>query len=107
MVDDHANAVLSELEEKVEVPMVGGQEAAALRLASAARHAPACLMDALRELDLPAQHACVCRVGRVTVQDAVVDVPAELPSIFQDGRLMCYLIFFGISSSTRLAEVGR
>ncbi|KAL6900664.1 hypothetical protein ACP4OV_005340 [Aristida adscensionis] len=51
--------------------------AAALRLTTAAaRHAPAWLMAALRSLDLPVQHACVCRVGGVTVQDAVVDVPA-------------------------------
>ncbi|RCV32141.1 hypothetical protein SETIT_6G234000v2 [Setaria italica] len=62
-------------QEKLEVRMVG-QEAAALRLTTAARHAPARLMLALRSLDLPVQHACVCRVGSVTVQDAVVDVPA-------------------------------
>ncbi|PAN36535.1 hypothetical protein PAHAL_6G290800 [Panicum hallii] len=70
---------LEEEEEKLEVRMVVGQEAAALRLTTtAARHAPARLMDALRALDLPVQHACACRVGGVTVQDAVVDVPAEL-----------------------------
>ncbi|CAO2211711.1 unnamed protein product [Urochloa humidicola] len=68
------------VEEKLEVRMVG-QNAAALRLtttaAAAARHAPARLMAALRALDLAVQHACVCRVGGgVTVQDAVVDVPA-------------------------------
>jgi hypothetical protein len=62
-------------EEKLEVRMVG-RDAAALRLTSAARHAPARLMDALRVLDLPVQHASVCRDGGVTVQDAVVDVPA-------------------------------
>ncbi|WVZ91831.1 hypothetical protein U9M48_037954, partial [Paspalum notatum var. saurae] len=66
------------VEEKLEVRMVG-QEAAALRLTTtAARHAPAHLMVALRSLDLPVQHACVCRTGGVTVQDAVVDVPAGL-----------------------------
>ncbi|RLM61374.1 transcription factor MYC2-like [Panicum miliaceum] len=63
-------------QEKLEVRMVE-REAAALRLtAAAAGHAPARLMLALRSLDLPVQHACVCRVGGVTVQDAVVDVPA-------------------------------
>jgi hypothetical protein len=62
--------------------MVGPeQEAAVLRLttpttASHAAHAPARFVLALRSLDLPVQHACVCRVGGVTVQDAVVDVPA-------------------------------
>lgn len=61
----------------LEVRMVG-REAAALRLTTAARHAPAGLMGALRALDLPVQYACVSRVGAVTVQDAVVDVPAAL-----------------------------
>ncbi|CAM0146465.1 unnamed protein product [Urochloa decumbens] len=67
------------VEEELEVRMVG-REAAALRLTTtAARHAPARLMVALRSLDLAVQHACVCRVsGGVTVQDAVVDVPAGL-----------------------------
>ncbi|WVZ91835.1 hypothetical protein U9M48_037958 [Paspalum notatum var. saurae] len=65
--------------EKLEVRMMAGREAAALRLTTtAARHAPARFMLALRSLDLPVQHACVCRVGGVTVQDAVVDVPAAL-----------------------------
>ncbi|RLN04512.1 transcription factor MYC2-like [Panicum miliaceum] len=68
----------SSAQERLEVRMVG-MEAAALRLtAAAAGHAPARLMLALRSLDLPVQHACVCRVGGVTVQDAVVDVPAAL-----------------------------
>jgi hypothetical protein len=62
-------------EEKLEVWMVG-RDAAALCLTSTARHAPARLMDALRVLDLSVQHASVCRAGGVTVQDAVVDVPA-------------------------------
>ncbi|KAJ1269482.1 hypothetical protein BS78_07G215300 [Paspalum vaginatum] len=66
-----------DLEETLEVRMVG-RDAAALRLSTAARHASAHLMVALRSLDLPAQHASVCRVGGVTVQDAVVDVPAGL-----------------------------
>ncbi|RLM60472.1 transcription factor bHLH14-like [Panicum miliaceum] len=65
------------LEEKLEVRVVG-RDAVALRLTSAARHAPARLMDALRSLDLPVQHACVTRLGGVTVQDAVVDAPAAL-----------------------------
>ncbi|RCV32139.1 hypothetical protein SEVIR_6G240200v4 [Setaria viridis] len=64
---------------ELEVRMVGG-EAAALRLTTAVRHrhAPARFMLALRSLDLPVQHACVCLVGGATVQDAVVDVPAGL-----------------------------
>ncbi|RLN03035.1 transcription factor bHLH14-like [Panicum miliaceum] len=65
------------LEENLEVRVVA-RDAAALRLTSAARHAPARLMDALCSLDLPVQHACVTRLGGVTVQDAVVDVPAGL-----------------------------
>ncbi|CAO2183920.1 unnamed protein product [Urochloa humidicola] len=77
--------VASGVEEKLEVRMVG-QEAAALRLTTAAtRHAPAHLMVALRSLDMAVQHACVCRVGAaVTVQDAVVDVPEAL----QDERCL-------------------
>jgi hypothetical protein len=69
----------SSLGEKLEVRMVG-TEAAALRLTTtaAARHAPARLMLALRSLDLTVQHACVCLVGGMTVQDAVVEVPAAL-----------------------------
>ncbi|KAF8662863.1 hypothetical protein HU200_055443 [Digitaria exilis] len=69
-----------------------GPEAAALRLvttaAAAARHAPARLMEALRALDLPVQHACVCRAGGggVTVQDVVVDVPAP-GTMREEGRL--------------------
>ncbi|TVU04730.1 hypothetical protein EJB05_47862, partial [Eragrostis curvula] len=68
-----------EEEEKLEVRMVGS-DAASLRLTTTAAarhgHAPARLMGALRALDLHVQHASVCRVGGVTVQDAVVDVPA-------------------------------
>ncbi|PVH37336.1 hypothetical protein PAHAL_6G290900 [Panicum hallii] len=63
------------VQENLEVRMVG-REAAALRLTTAARHAPARFMLALHALDLPVQHACVCLVGGMTVQDAVVDVPA-------------------------------
>jgi hypothetical protein len=63
------------LEEKLEVRMVG-RESATLCLTSAARHVPARLMEALRLLDLPLQHASVCRAGVVTVVNAVVDVPA-------------------------------
>ncbi|KAL6661012.1 hypothetical protein ACP70R_000396 [Stipagrostis hirtigluma subsp. patula] len=65
-----------QLEEALEVRMLAGRDAAALRLTTAARHAPARFMAALRSLDLPVQHAGVCRVGGFTVQDAVVDVPA-------------------------------
>ncbi|KAL6900666.1 hypothetical protein ACP4OV_005342 [Aristida adscensionis] len=73
--DDAATA--GGIEEELQVRMVG-RAAAALRLTTAAaeRYAPARLMAALRWLDLPVQHAYVCRVGGVTVQDAVVDVPA-------------------------------
>ncbi|CAO2207477.1 unnamed protein product [Urochloa humidicola] len=75
------------VEEKLEVRMVG-HEAAALRQTTAARHATARLMAALRSLDLAVQHACVCRVGGgVTVQDAVVDVPAgDVPAGLRDDR---------------------
>ncbi|OQU75588.1 transcription factor MYC2-like [Sorghum bicolor] len=63
----------------LEVRMLAGLDAAALRLTTTtARHAPAHLMLALRSLDLQVQHACVCRVNGVAVQDAVVDVPAGL-----------------------------
>ncbi|CAN6211553.1 unnamed protein product [Urochloa humidicola] len=64
-------------DEAVEVRMVG-PDAAAVRATSAAPHAAARLMGALRSLDLHVQHACVTRVHGVTVQDAVVDVPAQL-----------------------------
>jgi len=57
--------------QELEVRMHGGDDAATLRLTTAAR-----LMAALGALDLPVQHASMCRVGGVTVQDVVVDVPA-------------------------------
>ncbi|KAL6900663.1 hypothetical protein ACP4OV_005339 [Aristida adscensionis] len=84
------------LEETLEVWMIG-REAAALRLittttAAAARHAPARLMDALRWLDLPVQHACVCRLRGVTVQDAIVDVPAVAGALQDEGRLRAALL---------------
>ncbi|KAJ1274555.1 hypothetical protein BS78_05G070900 [Paspalum vaginatum] len=66
-----------DLEEKLEVRMVG-QEVAALRLTTAARHASARLMVALCSLDLPVQQACLWSVGGETVQDAVVGVPSGL-----------------------------
>ncbi|CAL4958041.1 unnamed protein product [Urochloa decumbens] len=72
----------------LEARMVG-PEAAALRLTTPAageRHAPARLMAALRALDLPVQHACVCRVGGATVQDVVVDVPPS-SGLRGEGRL--------------------
>ncbi|CAL5087295.1 unnamed protein product [Urochloa decumbens] len=64
-------------DEAVEVRMLG-PDAAAVRATSAAPHAAARLMGALRSLDLHVQHACVTRVHGVTVQDAVVDVPTQL-----------------------------
>ncbi|KAK3122323.1 hypothetical protein QOZ80_8BG0668060 [Eleusine coracana subsp. coracana] len=70
-----------EEEERLEVRMVVGSDEASLRFtttASSREHAPARLMGALRALDLHVQHASVCRLGAVTVQDAVVDVPAAL-----------------------------
>lgn len=66
-------------EEKLEVRMVGAlDDEASLRFTSSAAHAPARLMGALRSLGLHVHHASVCRLGGVTVQDAVVDVPAAL-----------------------------
>ncbi|KAJ1290452.1 hypothetical protein BS78_02G244600 [Paspalum vaginatum] len=64
-------------DEAVEVRMLG-PDAAAVRATSAAPHAPARLMGALRALELHVQHACVTRVNGLTVQDVVVDVPAQL-----------------------------
>nr|CAB3457628.1 unnamed protein product [Digitaria exilis] len=64
-------------DESVEVRMVG-PDAAAVRATSAAPHAAARLMGALRALELHVQHACVTRVHGLTVQDVVVDVPAQL-----------------------------
>jgi hypothetical protein len=67
-------------DEAVVVRMMG-PDAAAVRATSAAPHAAARLMAALRSLELHVQHACVTRVRGVTVQDVVVDVPAQ----YQDG----------------------
>ncbi|CAO2152244.1 unnamed protein product [Urochloa humidicola] len=64
-------------DETVVVRMLG-PDAAAVRATSATPHAAAWLMGVLRSLDLRVQHACVMRVHGVTVQDAVVDVPAHL-----------------------------
>jgi hypothetical protein len=74
----------------LEARMVG-REAAALRLTTTtASHAPARFMAALRALDLPVQHACVCRVGGVTVQDVVVDVPSA--ELWGEDRLRAALL---------------
>jgi len=62
--------------QELEVRMHGWDTAALRLMTTVARHAPARLMAALCALDLPVQHASVCRVGGVTVQDVVVDVPA-------------------------------
>ena len=80
--------------EKLEVRMLGQREAAALRLTTTAGTTPhdaaARLMVALCSLDLPVQHAYVCRVGgTTTVQDAVVDVPVALRD---DGLLRAVLL---------------
>ncbi|CAN6167691.1 unnamed protein product [Urochloa humidicola] len=64
-------------DEAVEVRMLG-PDAAAVRVTSAAPHAAAWLMGALRSLELHVQHACVTRVHGMTVQNAVVDVPVQL-----------------------------
>ncbi|CAN6218412.1 unnamed protein product [Urochloa humidicola] len=64
-------------DDAVEVRMLG-PDAAAVRVTSAAPHAAAWLMGALRSLELQVQHACVTRMRGVTVQNAVVDVPAQL-----------------------------
>ncbi|KAK3129702.1 hypothetical protein QOZ80_6BG0483530 [Eleusine coracana subsp. coracana] len=83
------------VDEAVEVRMVG-PDAAAVRATSAAPR----LMGALRALDLRVQHACVSRVNGVTVQDVVVDVPAEvhdedalrkslLQMLLQDSTTVC------------------
>ncbi|CAL5087298.1 unnamed protein product [Urochloa decumbens] len=70
--------------ETVEVRMLG-PDAAAVRATSSAPHAAARLMCALRSLELRVQHACVTRVGGLTVQDAVVDVPAQMLQDDDDG----------------------
>ncbi|KAK3122326.1 hypothetical protein QOZ80_8BG0668150 [Eleusine coracana subsp. coracana] len=76
--------------EKLEVRVVGREQAAVRLTTTASRHAPARLMGALRALDLPVQHACVSRVGGdAVVQDAVVDVPAALQD---DGCLRAALL---------------
>ncbi|RLM85279.1 transcription factor MYC2-like [Panicum miliaceum] len=64
-------------DEAVEVRMLG-PDAASVSATSAAPHAAARLMGALRSLELHVQHACVTRVHGLTVQDVVVDVPAQL-----------------------------
>ncbi|CAN6218287.1 unnamed protein product [Urochloa humidicola] len=71
-------------DETVEVRMVG-PDAAAVRATSAAPHAAARLMGALRSLELRVQHACVTRVGGLTVQDVVVDVPTKMMQDDDDG----------------------
>ncbi|CAN6218411.1 unnamed protein product [Urochloa humidicola] len=64
-------------DETLEVRMVG-LDAAAVRATSVTPHAAARLMGALRSLELRVQHACVTRVGGLTVQDVVVDVQAQM-----------------------------
>ncbi|CAL5063328.1 unnamed protein product [Urochloa decumbens] len=77
--------------ETVEVRMLG-PDAAAVRATSAAPHAAARLMGALRSLELRVQHACVTRVGGLTVQDVVVDVPAQMMQDDDDGGLRAALL---------------
>ncbi|WVZ91827.1 hypothetical protein U9M48_037950 [Paspalum notatum var. saurae] len=77
-------------EEELEVRMAG-PEAAVLRMTTAARHAPARFMDALRSLDLPVRHACVCCVGGVTVLDALVDV-STAAALRDEGGLRAALL---------------
>ncbi|CAN6225152.1 unnamed protein product [Urochloa humidicola] len=71
-------------DEAVEVRMLG-HDAAAVHVTSAAPHAAARLMGALRSLELHVQHACVIRVHGVIVQDVVVDVPAQM----RDSNRLC------------------
>lgn len=91
----HGSTTFDEAE-KLEVRMVGRAEAALRLTTTAARHAAARLMVALRSLDLGVQHACVCRVGGVTVQDAVVDVPAGL----RDERGLRAALLHGLQRSS-------
>lgn len=79
------------LDEGVEVRMMG-RDAAAVRVTTAARHAPARLMSALRSLELQVQHACVSRVHGLTVQDVVVDVPAAAAALQDDDGLRLALL---------------
>ncbi|OEL30603.1 hypothetical protein BAE44_0008377 [Dichanthelium oligosanthes] len=81
----------------LEARMVGRAEAALRLTTTASRHAPARLMAALRALDLPVQHACVCRVGGVTVQDVVVDVPSA--GLRGEGRLRAALLHVSLQES--------
>ncbi|CAM0943598.1 unnamed protein product [Alopecurus aequalis] len=74
----HGPATFLLVDEAVEVRMMG-RDAAAVRLTTAASHAPARLMGALRALDLQVQQACVTRVRGMTVQDVIVDVPTTMP----------------------------
>ncbi|XP_020404956.1 transcription factor MYC2 [Zea mays] len=76
-VDPVAAAASCGADEAVEVRMLG-PDVAAVRATSAAPHAPARLMSALRSLELHVQHACVTRVNGMTVQDVVVDVASPL-----------------------------
>ncbi|KAF8758173.1 hypothetical protein HU200_010695 [Digitaria exilis] len=99
-----ATMTAGEQEMKLEVRMIVGQDAAALRLTSEGeRHAPARLMVALRSLDLGVQHACVCRAGGgVTVQDVVVDVPAAA-AMWDERRLRAELLHW-LAGADRLAS---
>ncbi|KAJ1290455.1 hypothetical protein BS78_02G244900 [Paspalum vaginatum] len=90
-------------DEAVEVRMLG-PDAAALRATSAAPHAPARLMGALRALELHVQHACVTRVNGLTVQDVVVDVPAHLQEQDDDGLHAALLQMLQDSSHQQPAD---
>jgi hypothetical protein len=84
-----AGAPIGHGDEAVVVVRMLGPDAAAVRVTSPAPHAAARLMSALRSLELHVQHACVTRAHGVTVQDVVVDVPAQLQD---DGNLRAALL---------------
>lgn len=69
--------------ELVQVSMAA-TEVAVVRVISAAQHAPASLMAALRSLELQVRHACVSRVNGITTQDVVVDVPSSAAGALLD-----------------------
>ncbi|KAF7106688.1 hypothetical protein CFC21_107406 [Triticum aestivum] len=74
---DGLAAEFLQVDETVDMQMVG-RDAAVVRVTTAASHAPARLMGALRSLDLQVQHACVSRVHGVTRQSVLVDVPTSM-----------------------------
>jgi transcription factor MYC2 len=79
MVKSSTNAISSPTKIEVEVRVFGAE--ALIRMQSdggSETHAPARLMSAIKELEMPVHHACISTLNSVMVQDVAVRLPYEM-----------------------------